>query len=77
MKSKPPFTHKNQISFSRCRYIHVKIPYAKIDIISVQLNFTTIAYAGSLKETQSQDRHIFILGNPQGEENPTKLPLYR
>ena len=30
-----------------------------------------------MKETQSQDRHRFILGNPQGEENPTKLPLYK
>ena len=35
------------------------------------------AYAESLKETQSQDRHKFILGNPQGEEDPTKLLLYR
>ena len=55
----------------------VKIPYAKLDIISIQFNFTTIAYAGSLKETQSHDRDKFISGNPQGEENPTKLPLYR
>ena len=55
----------------------VKIPYAQLDIISIQFNFTTIAYAGSLKETQSQDRHKFILGNPLGEENPAKLPLYR
>ena len=55
----------------------VNIPYAQLDIISIQFNFTTTTYARSLKETQSQDRHIFILGNPQGEENPAKLPLYR
>ena len=30
-----------------------------------------------MRETQSQDIHIFTLGNTQGEENPTKLPLYR
>ena len=29
-----------------------------------------------MKETQSQDRHQFILGNLIGEENPTKLPIY-
>ena len=46
----------------------VKIQYAKIDNISIQFNFTTIAYAGSLKETQSQDRQRFILGNPLREE---------
>ena len=56
---------------------NVKIKYAKIDNISIQFNFTTIAYTGSLKETQSQDRHWFILGNPLGEENPAKLPQYR
>ena len=56
---------------------NVKIPNAKLGMISIQFNFTTIAYARSLKETQSQDRHIFILGNPLGEENPMKLPLYR
>ena len=55
----------------------VKIQYAKIDNISIQFNFTTIAYTGSLKEIQSQDRHRFISGNPIGEENPTKLPQYR
>ena len=55
----------------------VKIRYAKIDNISIQFNFTTIAYTESLKETQSQDRHTFILRNPLGEENPAKLPLYR
>ena len=42
----------------------VKISYAQLDIIIIQFNFTTIAYAWSLKETQSQDRHKFILGNP-------------
>ena len=41
------------------------------------MNFKTIEYAGSMKETQSQDRHKFILGNPLGEENPVKIPLYR
>ena len=56
---------------------HVKVQCAKIDNISIQFNFTTIAYTWSLEETQSQDRHIFILGNPLGEENPTKLLLYR
>ena len=55
----------------------VKIRYAKIDNISIQFNFTTIAYTGSLEETQSQDKHRFILGNPLQEENPTKLPQYR
>ena len=49
-------------------HVIVKIPYAKIDNISIQFNFTTIAYVGSLKETQSQDRHRFILGNPLGEK---------
>ena len=57
--------------------IIVKIQYAKIDNISIQFNFTTIAYTRSLKETQSQDRHRLILGNPLGEENPAKLPQYR
>ena len=55
----------------------VKIQYAKIDNISIQFNFTTIAYTWSLKETQSQDIHIFILENPLREENPTKIPQYR
>ena len=52
----------------KARGMNVKIPYAKIDIISIQFNFTIIAYEGSLKETQSQDRHKFILGNSLGEE---------
>ena len=30
-----------------------------------------------MKETQSQDRHRFILGNPLGEENLVKIPIYR
>ena len=34
-------------------------------------------YPESLKETHSQDRHKFILGNPQGEENPAKISLYK
>ena len=55
----------------------VKIQYNKMDNICIQFNFTTIAYTGSPKETQSQDRHRFILGNPLQEENPTKLPQYR
>ena len=46
----------------------VKIPYAYLDIISIRFNFTTIAYVGSLKETKSEDRHKFILANPQGEK---------
>ena len=55
----------------------IRIQYDKIDNISIQFNFTTIAYIGSLKETLSQDRHQFILGNPLGEENPTNLHQYR
>ena len=54
-----------------------KISYAQLDNISVYSKFMEVAYAESLKETQSQDRHRFILGNPQGEENQTKIPLYR
>ena len=47
----------------------VKISYARLDIISVQFNFTAVAYAKALKETQSQDIDtIFILGNPQGKK---------
>ena len=57
--------------------LDVKIPYAKIDTISIQFNFTTKAYIRSLKETKSQDIHKFIMENPHGEENPTKIPLYR
>ena len=56
---------------------HVKIPYSKLDIIRIQLNFIAIAYERSLKETKSQDIHIFILGNPLGEENQAKIHLYR
>ena len=48
-----------------------------IDNISIQLNFTTIECTWSLEETQSQYIHWFILGNPLGEENPTKIPQYR
>ena len=47
--------------------IIVKISYARLDIISVQFKITAVAYAGSLKETQSQDRHNIYPGNPQGE----------
>ena len=46
---------------------NIKIPYANLDMISIQFNFTTIAYVGSLEETQSQDRHIFIARNLLGE----------
>ena len=35
--------------------------------------YITITYIGSLRETQSQSTQAFILGNPQGEENQTKL----
>ena len=48
-----------------------------MDIISIQFNFTTIAYGRSLKETKSQDRYRFILGSPLVEENLVKIPLYR
>ena len=30
-----------------------------------------------MKETQSQERYIFILGKPQGEEKLEKFPLYK
>ena len=58
-------------------HMNVNISYAQLDSISISSKFTTVAYAKSLKETQSQDRQGFILGNPQGEENPTKLPMYK
>ena len=57
--------------------MHVNISYARLDIICVQSKFTIVSYAESLKETQSQDIHRFILGNPLGKENPTQLPQYR
>jgi hypothetical protein len=37
---------------------------------TAQRNYRVIT--GSLKETQSQGTQHFILGNPHGEENPTK-----
>ena len=69
--------HLVKVVLFRLDMIPCYIPYAYPYIISIQSNFTTIAYARSLKETQSQDRHKFILGNPLGEENPSKLPQYR
>ena len=54
----------------------VKNSYAKVYIITIQSKITAVAYAESLKETQSQDRQRFIFGNIQGEENPTKLLMY-
>ena len=42
----------------------VKTSYVRLDIISVQSKFTTVAYAESLKETQSQDRHNIYAGKP-------------
>ena len=35
--------------------IFVKISYARLDIISVQLKFRAVAYAESMIETNSQD----------------------
>ena len=67
--------HHSYESSSFQNVYYVKIQYAKIDNISIQFNFTTIAYAGSLKETKSQDIHKFILGNPLGEGNATKFLL--
>ena len=55
--------------------LHVNISYATLDIISVQLKFRAVAYAKSLKETQSQDRHRIYPGKPW--ENPSKLPMYK
>ena len=55
----------------------VKISYARLDIISVQFKFTTVTYAESLKKHNHKIDTVFILGNPQGEENPTKLLLYK
>ena len=49
----------------------------QITLVYIEFNFTTTTYTGSLKETKSQDRNKFILGNPQGEENSAKIPLYR
>ena len=76
-ENKLAWMRESELSISFLFLGGVNIPYAQLNIISIQFNFTTIACAGSLKETQSQDGHKFILGNPQGEENPTKLPLYR
>jgi hypothetical protein len=57
-----------------------------VDILHIQLAVTVLlsllqlfstltAYIRSLKERQSQkqDRHKIILGNPLGEENPTNF----
>ena len=52
--------------------LHVNISYATLDIISVQLKFTAVAYAKSLKETQSQDRHNIYPGKPSRGRKPNK-----
>ena len=43
---------------------YVNISYARLDIISVQFKITAIAYAESLKETQSQDRQSIYPRKP-------------
>ena len=50
----------------------VNISYARLDIISVQFEFTTVAYAKSMKETQSQDRHTIYPGKPSRGRKPNK-----
>ena len=52
--------------------LHVDISYATLDMISAQLKFTAIAYAKSLKETQSQDRHSIYPGKPSRGRKPRK-----
>ena len=45
-----------------CYVLDVKIPYTRLDIISVQFKITAVAYADSLKETQSQEIHNIYPG---------------
>ena len=52
--------------------LHVNISYATLHIISVQLKFTAVAYAKSLKETQSQDRQNIYPGKPSRGRKPSK-----
>ena len=63
----------NDIDIDISNYVKfVKISYARLDIISVQSKFTTITYAKSLKETQSQDRHNIYPGKPSRGRKPSK-----
>ena len=55
-----------------CNLEHVKISYARLDIISVQFKFTAVAYVESLKETQSQDKHSIYLGKLSRGRKPNK-----
>ena len=50
----------------------VNISYARLDIISVQSKFTTVAYVESLKETKSQDRHNIYPRKPSRGRKPNK-----
>ena len=50
----------------------VKISYAILDIISVQFKITVVAYAKSLKETQSQDRHNIYPKKPSKGRKPSQ-----
>ena len=55
----------------------VNISYVILDSLVFNSKIITTTYPESLIKTQSQDRQSIYLGNPQGEENPTKLPLYK
>ena len=52
--------------------LHVNISYARLDMISINFKFTTIAYAESLIKTQSQDRHSIYIGKPSRGIKPIK-----
>ena len=58
---------------------HVKISMVIQDVRTFSIIISQPYTKGSLKERQAQPhkiRQIFILGNPHGGENPTKLPQY-
>ena len=50
----------------------VKISYARLDIISIQFKIIVVAYAESVKETQSQDRHNIFPGKPLRRRKPSQ-----
>ena len=52
--------------------VYVKISYARLYIISVQFKFIRVAYAKSLHETQSQDKHSIYPGKPLRGRKPNK-----
>ena len=76
-ENKLAWMRESELSISFLFLGGVNIPYAQLNIISIQLNFTTIEYTRSPKETKSEDRDKFIVGNPLEEEKTTKIPQYR